>query len=131
MPTDGLTEMLFVRELRAAGARLFTLGELSLDHVQSYGFWQTFPVHYHNGRCIAGLRRSSLNSSDLLLRIASCFILPAFLLARSTFGVLRKRRLYKELLFSFPLMALLACFHAVGEFVGYCAGPGISPNKLS
>ena len=30
-----------------------------------------------------------------------------------------------------PLIVALACCHAAGEIVGYCAGPGTSPERLS
>ena len=123
--------MLYVRQLRQAGGKFFTDNEVRVHHVQSYGFWKTFSIHYHNGRSIAGYRKPGLSGSRRLLRLASCFVLPAFLVGRSTYPILQKRRFRKELLLSFPLMILLACCHALGEVVGYCAGPGHSPERLS
>jgi hypothetical protein len=130
-PEQGVMEMLYLREMRRSGGKLFTNSAISLHHVQSYGFWPTFAVHYHNGRAIAGFRKPGLGPAALVLRILSCALVPAFLLSRSTVCILRKRRFVRELLLSFPLIASLVCCHAAGELVGYCAGAGNSPRRLS
>ena len=131
IPRHGVMEMLYIRELSRRGGKLFVNSEISLDHVQSYGFWRTFAVHYHNGRSIAGFRGLKLGPWQLLLRIGSCAILPLFLLSRSAYSVIKKRRFVPQLLLSFPLMAALATCHAAGEVAGYIAGAGKSPTHLS
>jgi hypothetical protein len=131
VPSCGVMEMLYIRELHEAGGKLFINAETSVDHVQSYGFWHTFAVHYHNGRSIAGHRKLGLRPWQLLVRMGSCAILPAFLLFRSVSGALPKRRFLRELLLCFPLMVALACCHGAGELVGCCAGAGRSPEELS
>jgi len=129
-PQDGVMEMLYLRQLMRQGGRLFTNDKISLDHVQSYGFWKTLAIHFHNGRSIAGFRKLSLGPWHFVLRIASCPILPFFLLWRVR-SIVHKRRFRAQLLLSLPLMAALAAFHAVGELTGYLAGAGSSPVKLS
>ncbi|MEO8130595.1 MAG: glycosyltransferase [Bryobacteraceae bacterium] len=130
-PPEGVMEMLYLMELSRQGGKLFNNNKVSVAHVQSFGFWNTFAVHYHNGRSIAGFRKRSAGPWSRLLRIGSCAILPVFLLARSGYGVLRKRRFVSQFLLAFPLMAALATCHAAGELMGYLAGPGNSPAKLS
>lgn len=131
IPPHGVMEMLYIRELSRRGGKLFNNSGISLDHVQSYGFWRTFAVHYHNGRSIAGFRRLKIGPWQLLMRIGSCAILPFFLLSRSGYSVIKKRRFIPQLLLSFPLMAALATCHAAGEVAGYIAGAGQSPTHLS
>ncbi len=131
VPSRGVMEMLYVKKLRHDGGKLFTNSEVSLDHVQSYGFWKTFGVHYHNGRAIAGFRKVELEIGPLLLRLGFCAVLPAFLLVRSGYSVIGKKRRLRELLLSSPIMIGLAICHAAGEFVGYCFGAGDSPRHLS
>ncbi len=131
IPMHGVMEMLYIQELSRRGGKLFNSSKISLDHVQSYGFWRTFAIHYHNGRSIAGFRRLKMGPWQLLMRIGSCAILPLFLLYRSGYGVIRKRRFVPQLLLSFPFMAALATCHAAGELTGYLAGAGSSPTRLS
>jgi hypothetical protein len=131
IPAWGFMEFLHVGKLLERGETLVANGEIVVQHVQSHGFWNTFAVHYHNGRSIAGFRKLESRTVPLLLRIASCGVLPAFLVFRSLASVVPKRRFLWELALSLPLMAGLACCHAAGELVGYCAGPGTSPERLS
>jgi hypothetical protein len=131
IPPHGLMEMLFLRDLRERGEVLVASDELVVHHVQSHGFWNTFAVHYHNGRSIAGFRKSTLGRWRTAARLAACLVLPGFLVLRATAAVIAKRRFVRELALSFPLVVALACCHAAGEVVGHCAGPGKSPEKLS
>jgi hypothetical protein len=130
-PSSGVMEMLYIRELSRTGGKLVMTGSTSVDHVQSHGFWNAFAVHYHNGRSIAGFRRAGLRPRQLALRIGSCAVLPGFLFYRSVSAVLRKRRFYREMVLSLPLVAALSVCHAAGEFVGCIAGAGHSPERLS
>lgn len=131
IPPHGIMEMFFLRQLRQRGEVLVANDEIVVHHIQSHGFWNTFAVHYHNGRSIAGFRKPTLQPWQTPLRLAACFVLPGFLLGRTAFAVIGKGRFLRELVLSFPLMIALACCHAAGEFVGHCAGPGNSPEKLS
>ncbi len=130
-PPQGVMEMLYIQELSRRGGKFFTSSKISLDHVQAHGFWKTFAIHFHNGRSIAGFRRQKIGPWMLLARIGSCAILPLFLLHRSGFNIIGKRRFLPQLLMSFPLMAALATCHAAGELTGYLTGAGNSPLHLS
>ena len=104
---------------------------LVVSHNQTWGFWGTFAAHFHNGRSIAGFRLEHMSGAERLLRLGGCAVLPFYLLWVTVGPVIRKRRLLKPALASLPLTALVVTCHAVGEFVGYLAGPGGSPQRLA
>jgi GT2 family glycosyltransferase len=131
IPPHGIMEMFFLRELRQRGETLIADDQIVVHHIQSHGFWNTFAVHYHNGRSIAGFRKRTMAPWKTPLRLAACFGLPGFLPLRATLAVIGKGRFLRELALSFPLMTALACCHAAGEFVGHWSGAGDSPEKLS
>jgi hypothetical protein len=45
--------------------------------------------------------------------------------------VIGKDRCIRQFVLSLPLIIALACCHAAGEMVGYWAGAGTSPQRLS
>jgi len=127
----GVMEMLFTRQLRKEGEVLMADDRLVVSHVQSHGFWGTFAAHFHNGRSIAGFRLEHLGNLGRVLRLVSTPILSPYLLWSTLLTLVSKRRFLGKVFASLPLLALLASCHAVGEFVGYLAGPGRSPQRLA
>jgi hypothetical protein len=127
----GVMEMLFIRQLRNEGEVLIADDRLLVSHVQSHGFWGTFAAHFHNGRSIAGFRLEHLGSMERMLRLGSTAILPPYLLWSTLRALVSKRQFLGQVFASLPLLALLVWCHAAGEFVGYIAGPGRSPQRLA
>jgi hypothetical protein len=127
----GVMEMLFIRQLRNEGEVLIADDRLLVSHVQSHGFWGTFTAHFHNGRSIAGFRLEHLGGMERMLRLGSTAILPPYLLWSTLRALVSKRRFLGQVFASLPLLALLVWCHAAGEFVGYIAGPGRSPQRLA
>lgn len=127
----GVMEMLFTRQLRLEGEVLIADDRLLVFHVQSHGFWGTFAAHFHNGRSIAGFRLEELGSVGRMLRLGSTAILPSYLLWSTLKALVGKHRLLGKIFASLPLLGILVCCHAAGEFVGYIAGPGRSPQRLA
>lgn len=127
----GVMEMLFTRQLQEEGEVLMADDRLVVSHVQSHGFWNTFAAHFHNGRSIAGFRLEHLGNFGRVLRFGSTVILPPYLLWSILRALLSKQQVFRQVLASLPLLALLVCCHAAGEFVGYLAGPGRSPQRLA
>jgi len=127
----GMMEFLFNRQLRAQGEILLADDQLVVSHNQTWGFWGTFAAHFHNGRSIAGFRLTHMSWAERILRLGGCAILPPYLLWVTIGPVIRKGRLLKPALASLPLAALVVTCHAAGEFVGYIAGPGRSPQHLA
>ena len=127
----GVMDMLFTRQLRKEGEVLMADDRLVVSHVQSHGFRGTFAAHFHNGRSIAGFRLEHLGGIGRVLRLGSTAILPPYLLWSTLRALLNKQRFLGKVFASLPLLALLVCCHAAGEFVGYIAGPGRSPQRLA
>lgn len=130
-PRSGMMEMLFNKQLRQQGEKLLADDRLVVYHIQSWGFLGTFAAHFHNGRSIAGFRLQRMARGERILRLAGCFILPPVLLWRTVGPVIRRGRLRRQALISLHLIVLVVICHAVGEFVGYLAGPGESPTRLA
>lgn len=126
----GHVQMLFNRALRDRGLKLIMDDRLVVWHVQSLGLAGTCAMHFHNGRTIAGYRRWQLSARGRVLRLASCLVLPGFLIACTVLTVIRKRRQRVRLALGLPLLAMLVSCHAVGEAVGYLTGPGSSPLRV-
>lgn len=126
----GNMEMLLIGDLARSGQRFFADASIRVDHVQSHGFWNTFAVHYHNGRSIAGFRREQIRPAERWLRLLTTPILPAWLAARPWGHLLRKRKRLGWAMASLPLMVGLGICHAAGEAVGYLHGPGRSPASM-
>lgn len=131
VPPLGMMEMLFNRELIARGEKLVADDSLVVRHIQSWGFFGTFAAHFHNGRSIAGFRLRDIGWPERIIRLGGSFILPPVLFWRTLAPIAMKRRLLPQALASSPLLALLVCCHSVGEFVGYIAGAGKSPQQLA
>ncbi|MCA9497858.1 MAG: glycosyltransferase [Nitrospirales bacterium] len=127
----GVMEMLFTRQLRQEGEVLMADDRLLVSHVQSHGFGGTFAAHFHNGRSIAGFRLEELGGMGRILRLGSTAILPPYLLWSTLRSLMGKQEVLGKVFASLPLLALLVCCHAAGEFIGYMAGPGQSPQRLA
>jgi hypothetical protein len=127
----GVMEMLFTRQLRDEGEVLIADDRLIVSHVQSHGFWGTFAAHFHNGRSIGGFRLEHLGSMERLIRLGSTAILPPYLLCSTLRALVSKPMFRGQVFASLPFLTLLVCCHAAGEFVGYIAGPGRSPQRLA
>jgi hypothetical protein len=126
-----MMEVFYNRQLRERGEKLMADDQLVVSHIQSWGFFGTFAAHFHNGRSIAGFRLQGMKWPERILRLGSCFILPPVLLWRTVWPICVKRRLLGPALACLHLLALLASCQAIGEFVGYLAGPGKSPQQLA
>jgi len=126
----GNMEMLLIERLADSGQRFYADNSICVDHVQSHGFWNTFAVHYHNGRSIAGYRRERIAPAERWLRLLTTPILPGWLILRPWRHLLSKRRRLGWAVASLPLMVGLSFCHAAGEAVGYLHGPGGSPALM-
>jgi hypothetical protein len=126
----GNMEMLLIEGLARSGQRFFADNSICVDHVQSHGFWNTFAIHFHNGRSIAGFRRERIASAERWLRLLTTPILSGWLVVRPWRHLLIKRRRLGWAVASLPLMVGLGLCHAAGEAVGYLHGPGRSPALM-
>ena len=126
----GNMEMLVISGLARSGERFYADAAIRVDHVQSHGFWNTFAVHYHNGRSIAGFRREQIGLFERWLRLLTTPLLTGWLVVRPWRYLLQKRRNLGWAVASLPLMIGLGICHSSGEAVGYLYGPGRSPAMM-
>lgn len=126
----GFMEMLFNQKLRDSGAELIADDHIVVDHHQSLTFLTTCTLHFHNGRCIAGLRLENISAVERTLRLVTCWLLPPVMFWRTLRSVIAKRRSVDQALMGAPLIACLLICHAAGEMIGYARGPGRSGSYL-
>ena len=133
-PSRGMVEAAYQRELRDRGETLILDDGLVVEHVQSLGVAGSCRIHYDDGRCSAGFQRAELSRREWLVQLVRGVALP-FRVVHDTARLavriaLRKPTHRLRALTTAPFVALLLCFHAAGELVGYVAGPGNSPARL-
>lgn len=112
-----------------AGDSVVNDDQIVVDHHQSMGFGPTSVVEFHNGRSIAGYRRSQMGRGDWA-RVGGASVLPLYRTLRSVRMSARKGR-RNEALRSLPWQVWLQYCNSAGELVGYMTGPGRSPNELN
>jgi hypothetical protein len=126
----GQMEWMLNQELRAKGEKLFIEDRIGVAHVQSLGFHDTCLIHYDDSRSIAGFRLQSMGLLERLIRLGACAIMPPALFVRALIPLIGKRRYLGLVLASLPMLWVLVCCRAIGAFIGFVAGPGISPRRI-
>lgn len=131
MPRDGgaSIEDIFNQRLRAAGERIIADDSIRVAHHQAGGLGVMCGLQFHNGRTIAGLRRSEMTAGDWA-RALLPVPLAAFRLGRVLLAARRKALPREVIVAAAPHMAVMLLAHAVGEVLGYASGPGDSPQHL-
>jgi hypothetical protein len=127
----GVLELALNRALRARGEKLIAEDRLVVHHIQSFSLPEACQAHFHNGRSLAGFRLGFVSPMERLLRLGACSVLPGWLLWRSLSALCAKRRALDRALVGLPALVLFAHCHAMGELLGYLAGPGDSPRRLA
>jgi len=106
--------------------------ELQVTHVQSHGFFNTFAVHYHNGRTRGGFLARPNRRGPLTLYRAIRWTMRGLTghlrTVATAFGKGRKSPLARAAHIALILPLVLA--HGVGRVVGLLKGPGNSPSRL-
>jgi hypothetical protein len=134
VPADGMEEAAYKRELRAGGHTLVNDDRLVVAHVQDLGAWGGCMIHFHDGRSTAALAGSRAGRARRVYLTLRALLLPLRVARDSTRIVARtvvRKPGYRALaLRLWPLVAVVLCFHAGGEFAGYALGPGDSRRML-
>lgn len=116
--------------IRRSGGRLVFVPEMVAGHDMSYSLGGYIAQRYLYARSFAGNR---LRGASFALRAAyatAALTLPPLLLLRISRNVLGNSRYRKSFLMSLPLLVLFVVAWAVGEIVGYLAGPGDALAKV-
>ena len=116
--------------LRRDGVRLECRPEIRVGHKKHYTIGEYLSQRYLYARSYAGARVAGAPVARRLAYGAAAFALPPLLFYRTVSRVVAKRRHRAELVRSLPLLALFVTSWALGEVVGYWAGPGDSLAKV-
>lgn len=91
--------------------------------------WRTrvaISTRYHHGRGFASLRVHQYPIAKRVPYMGLALLLPLVLSARVLTEMWRRRRFVGRSLIVLPWIVVLSCSWALGEFMGYAAGPGSS-----
>lgn len=124
----GAIDVLHQQELARGGALLLNDDTIRVSHVQPLGFRATTVLNFHAGRTISGFRRRHMD----LVHVARIVGAPFVPLARyiRTVALLAPRGYGPLLMRCTPAMLWLLYAQGLGQFVGYLAGAGDSPQKI-
>ena len=126
----GFMAVLYNRRLAESGRVLRVDDRMVVDHYEATGFASTTALHFHNGRSVAGFRRTRGMSDEDWVRMMVSLMLPAWRTLRALRVGLAKGRLRRQLLASAPLALWLEYVQGIGHLTGYVAGPGDSPQHM-
>ena len=116
--------------MRRDGIALIFRPRISVGHKKHYTVGEYVSQRYLYARSYAGARVAGAPRAKRLAYGAAALALPPLLFYRTVSRVLSKRRHRAELVRSLPLLAVFVVSWALGEMVGYVAGPGDSLAKV-
>lgn len=117
-------------ELKRAGVKFFAAPSIVVSHKKEFGFFYFLSQRFHYSRSFAAMRRRKSSRAKQLVQLFYVPVLPFFMTWRITRNVLQKKRHYKELFLSLPLLVIFMLSYALGEFIGQLFGPGNSLVKV-
>ena len=116
--------------MRRDGVALVFRPRITVGHKKHYTVGEYVSQRYLYARSYAGARVANAPRAKRLAYGAAALALPPLLFYRTVTRVLAKRRHRAELVRSLPLLAVFVVSWALGEMVGYVAGPGDSLAKV-
>lgn len=127
---EGKWEDHFHDAMRRDGIALTCVPEISVGHKMHYRMSEYLAQRFLFSRALSGSLSTDLTAVRRALGVMKSAVLPPILLARIVRRVLATHRHRYELLTSAPLIAIFVCAWALGEAVGYAAGPGDSLARV-
>jgi hypothetical protein len=116
--------------MRRDGVQLVCRPQITVGHKKHYTVGEYLSQRYLYARSYAGARVADAPLAKRLGFGAAALALPPVLMYRTVARVVAKRRHRAELVRSLPLLAVFVVSWALGEMVGYVAGPGDSLAKV-
>ena len=116
--------------MRRDGVPLVCRPQIAVGHKKHYTVGEYLSQRYLYARSYAGARVADASLPTRLSYGAGALALPPLLMFRTVRRVVAKRRHRAELVRSLPLLAVFVVSWALGEMVGYIAGPGDSLAKV-
>lgn len=127
--SDGFFEVFINDELKNSGYKLRFNPKAIVFHNKTYKLGKITKQFYHQARSFAARRAIAFSQTKRLLFTVGSLFLPFLLFKRLSLRVIRKNRLYKELMASSFFLLALICVWSLGEFFGYLRGAGKSDEK--
>jgi hypothetical protein len=128
----GEMESELIVKLHQVPGAIYVDPELIVRHEQSHGFWNTFAVHFHNGRATGGFSPRRIDNRNLTilesLRCTYRDMNAHFGRSKRAFEAGQKPFRVRAAYLSLILPLIVA--HGMGALVGYRLGPGASPHRL-
>jgi hypothetical protein len=124
----GAIDALHQRNLARQGAVLLNDDTIRVAHVQPLGFRGATVINFHAGRTISGFRRKRMDAIQAARIVGAPFV-PLARYVR-TVALLAPKRYGWLLIKSTPAILWLLYVQALGQFIGYLAGPGDSPRRV-
>lgn len=116
--------------MRRDGVPLVLRPQISVGHKKHYTVGEYLSQRYLYARSYAGARVADAPLPKRLGYGVAALALPPLLMYRTVSRVISKGRHRAELVRSLPLLAVFVVSWALGEMVGYVAGPGDSLAKV-
>lgn len=117
-------------EMRRKNIKFLSVPLMTISHKKEFGFFYFLSQRFHYSRSFAAMRRKKSSLWQQFIYLAYTPFSPFHLTWRIVKNVWQKRRHQRELLLSFPLLAIFMCSYAAGEFVGQVFGAGDSLAKV-
>lgn len=117
--------------MRRDGIPLVCRPDIRVGHKKHYTVGEYVAQRYLYARSYAGARVTGASVTKRLGYGVAAVALPPILFVRTVSRVIAKRRHRRELVRSLPLLAVFVVSWALGEMVGYVAGPGDSLARVT
>lgn len=117
-------------DIESAGSGLWLTNRVVVSLLKPVPFGDFLRTRFLHGRCFAGMRVYNAPTRERLIRALTAPLLPGVFLWRWGRNYWAKGRYRSKFLLTLPLQLLLFGNWAIGEFFGYCFGPGQSCRKL-
>lgn len=127
---DGRWESWINDRIRADGVPIAATNAAVVRHIKPFRLGHFLVQRFHFARSYAGMRRVDQTASRRLIYGFGSLALPALLTARVAKTALAKRRNLGKFAACLPLIAGFFTVGAVGEMIGYLAGPGDSLGRV-
>ncbi len=123
-------EFFLHEELRKQSVRFVSLPNMVVVKKKEFRFFYFLTQRFHYSRSFAAMRKTRIPASRRIVSVLISPLIPFLMTWRIAQQVHQKKRYYKELLMSLPLLTIFLGSYAVGEFAGYLFGPGNSLRKV-
>lgn len=117
-------------EMKKKNIKFLSAPSITLEHKKEFGFFYFLSQRFHYSRSFAAMRRRKSTTLQKFIYLAYTPLAPFHLTWRIVKNVMQKKRNRKELVLSFPFLAVFMISYAAGELTGQLFGSGNSLSKV-